>query len=208
MMTGRAFSPGTAANPGATSLLALDNAWNDLMAHELAHQWWGGLVSWETVSDNWITEGLATYSSLLFLKECRGEKAFARVLRRFRNDVKRYAGLGVPADGSKLKLLHRDIRIYQALVYAKPALMLAALADTIGEAELCGRLRGFLAERRGRNVGTAEFLARLSAGDERLAAAPGGVDQRPRFARGTVRPRQVLVLVIVLVKTLKRSLED
>ncbi len=162
------FQSRTRSNPGATSLLALDNAWNDLMAHELAHQWWGGLVSWETVSDNWITEGLATYSSLLFLKECRGEKAFARVLRRLRNDVKRYAGLGVPADGSKLKLLHRDIRIYQALVYAKPALMLAALADTIGEAELCRRLRSFLADRRGRNVGTLEFLERMSAGDDAL----------------------------------------
>jgi hypothetical protein len=152
----------------AGALLSLDNAWSDLLAHEVAHQWWGGLVSWETVGDNWITEGLATYSSLLFLKECRGEKVYAQVRRRFQRDVKLYEGQGVAADGGKLKLLHRDIKVYQALVYMKPALMLAALADTIGEAELCRRLRDFLLERRCRNVGTAELLARLSAGDEKM----------------------------------------
>ena len=162
------LSPRTSRNREATSLLSLDNAWSDLMSHEVSHQWWGGLISWETVSDNWITEGLATYSSLLFLKKCRGEKAFAGVLQRLRNDVKRYAWLGVPADGSKLKLLQRNVNAYQALVYAKPALMLAALAATIGEDELCRRLRGLLTERRGRNVGTAELLARLSAGDEKM----------------------------------------
>jgi len=148
--------------------LSLDNPWSDLMSHEVSHQWWGGIISWETVSDNWITEGLATYSSLLFLKKSRGEKAFAGVVRRLRNDVKRYAWLGAPTDGSKLKLLQRNVNAYQALVYAKPALMLTALAAAIGEDELCRRLRSLLTARRGRNVGTAEFLARLSAGDEKM----------------------------------------
>lgn len=152
----------------AGSLLALDNAWSDLLAHEVSHQWWGGLMSWETVADNWITEGLATYSSLLFLKERRGEKAYEQVRRRFEKDVKRYAGKGIAADGGKLKLLHRDVKVYQALVYMKPALMLAALSDSIGEAELCRRLRDFLRERRCRNVGTTELLTRLSAGDEKM----------------------------------------
>jgi hypothetical protein len=84
--------------------------------------------------------------------------------------VKKYAKLGVPADGFKLKLLNRDLKIYQALVYVKPALMLAAMADTIGEGELCRRLRGILKERRCRNLDTAEFLDVLSGGDENLHA--------------------------------------
>jgi hypothetical protein len=162
------LQPRTRPDPQCGSLLALDDVWSDLLSHEVSHQWWGGLVSWETAADHWITEGLATYSSLLYLKERRGEKAFARVRRRFHDDVKRYAGRGVTVDGGKLKLLHRDIQVYQALVYMKPALMFAALADTIGEAELCRRLRDFLTECRCRNVGTIELLSRLSAGDEEL----------------------------------------
>ena len=130
----------------------------------------GGGVSWQTSADNWITEGLATYSSLIYLRERKGEKEFRAVLRRFRRSVNLYAAKGVPADGAKLKLLNRDIRVYQALVYAKPALMLAELADTIGEAELCLRLRGILEAQRCRNLGTEQFLGLLSGGDPALGA--------------------------------------
>jgi hypothetical protein len=157
-------------NIQAESPLSMLDAKTDLLAHELAHQWWGGLVSWKTPADNWITEGLATYSTLLFLRQCQGEKAYRKIRRKLGQLVKRYAKLGVPAAGFKLKLQNRDLRVYQALVYVKPALMLAALADTIGESELCLRLRTILKNRRCRNVDTAEFLDLLSAGDENLLA--------------------------------------
>ncbi len=34
--------------------------------HEVAHQWWGNLVTWHSYRDQWICEGLANYISLLF----------------------------------------------------------------------------------------------------------------------------------------------
>jgi hypothetical protein len=148
--------------------MSLIDARIDLLAHEMAHQWWGGLVSWKTPADNWITEGLATYSTLLFLREWQGEKTCKKILKKLRRQVKRYAKMGVPADGANLKLKNRDLMVYQALVYAKPALMLLALADTIGEAELGRRLRTFLKNSRGSCVDTAEFLAMLSNGDKNL----------------------------------------
>jgi hypothetical protein len=164
------LKPRQRRNLQARSILALDEAMGDLLAHELAHQWWGGVVSWKTSADNWLTEGLATYSSLLYLRERRGEKMFRAALRRFRRTAKLYAGKGVPADGIKLKLLNREINVYQALVYVKPALMLAELADTIGEIEVCRRLRNILTTRRSCNLDTAEFLDLLSTGDPGLRA--------------------------------------
>ncbi len=39
-----------------------------LMAHELAHSWWGNLVTCETPEDMWLNEGWASYSSYLFFE--------------------------------------------------------------------------------------------------------------------------------------------
>lgn len=142
--------------------MSLVDARIDLLAHEMAHQWWGGLVSWKTPADNWITEGLATYATLLFLREWQGEKTCKKVLKKLRQQVKLYAKMGVPADGANLKLKNRSLMVYQALIYAKPALMLMALADRIGAAELGRRLRTFLKDFRGSSVDTDEFLAMLS----------------------------------------------
>ncbi|MBI5085074.1 MAG: hypothetical protein HZB13_10820, partial [Acidobacteria bacterium] len=41
---------------------------DEVTAHEVAHQWWGHLVGWETYRDQWLSEGLATFSSSLYLQ--------------------------------------------------------------------------------------------------------------------------------------------
>ncbi len=150
------------------SPLSMIDAGTDLLCHEIAHQWWGGLLSWKNVSDNWITEGLATYATLIYSRERLGEKAYRNILRRLRQQVKRNARKGAAADGFKLKLQYDDPRIYQSLVYLKPALMLAEIADRIGEADLCQLLRRILSDCRYRNLGTNEFLVLLSGGDAAL----------------------------------------
>src|SRR6267378_2443205 len=38
-------------------------------AHETAHKWWGDLITWKSYRDQWISEGLANYSSLMTLHE-------------------------------------------------------------------------------------------------------------------------------------------
>jgi len=52
------------------SFLANGNtAYEDVMAHELAHHWWGDYVTCETAEDMWINEGMAEYSAHLFFEE-------------------------------------------------------------------------------------------------------------------------------------------
>jgi hypothetical protein len=51
--------------------------------HEVAHQWWGDLVTWHSYRDQWFTEALATYSSLMLLQE-RNPAAFREIMDQYR----------------------------------------------------------------------------------------------------------------------------
>ncbi|MCW3123990.1 MAG: C-terminal target protein [Flavipsychrobacter sp.] len=46
-----------------------------IIAHELAHQWWGDHVTYRTWGDVWLSEGFATFSEQLFLSHFWGEPA-------------------------------------------------------------------------------------------------------------------------------------
>jgi hypothetical protein len=59
-----------------TMLLIYDQAFfrsgttapEQLMAHETAHQWWGNLVSPLSYRDTWLSEGMAEFSSMLYMR--------------------------------------------------------------------------------------------------------------------------------------------
>jgi aminopeptidase N len=54
----------------------LDFTSDHLVAHELAHQWFGDLVTSKTWSHSWLHEGFATYFDLLFTEHYEGEDEF------------------------------------------------------------------------------------------------------------------------------------
>ncbi len=55
-------------------------------AHETAHQWWGDLITWQTYRDQWISEALANYCSLMEL-EATNPSAFRHVLEYYRQEL-------------------------------------------------------------------------------------------------------------------------
>ena len=57
-----------------------------VLVHETAHQWWGDLVLWKSYRDQWISEGLANYASLLLLEQ-QNPAQFRQVLERYRRDL-------------------------------------------------------------------------------------------------------------------------
>ena len=51
-----------------------------LIAHEIAHQWFGDSVTESTWADLWLSEGFATYFAGLFLQKHESEEAFQRYM--------------------------------------------------------------------------------------------------------------------------------
>lgn len=69
-------------SPGAS-----DGVLNSMiLPHEIAHQWWGDLVGWQTYRDQWIVEALANYSALMMMETSQPD-AMRHVLQKYRDDL-------------------------------------------------------------------------------------------------------------------------
>jgi hypothetical protein len=101
------------------------------IAHEIAHQWWGQGLSWGSYHDQWLSEGLAQFASVLYLKEKYGEGAYSQIMKKFSSWTRKKSNWGAILMGSRIS--YSDYEAYQAIVYNKAALVLNMLKDLLGE---------------------------------------------------------------------------
>jgi hypothetical protein len=50
--------------------------WRYVAPHEIAHQWWGHIIGWDSYHDQWMSEGFAEFSSSLYVQIIRGDEKF------------------------------------------------------------------------------------------------------------------------------------
>jgi hypothetical protein len=92
-------------------------------AHETAHQWWGDLVTWKSYRDQWISEGLANYSSLMMLQE-KNPVAFHQIMERYRQALVENKNGELPKDAGPVTLGMRLLSShapegYEAISYGR-----------------------------------------------------------------------------------------
>ena len=108
------------------------------LAHETAHQWWGNMVAWRSYRDQWLSEGFAEYSGILYTGVREGTGARNDLLGRLRSSLKdppvteTGIGKGRLVDVGPIILGHRlstrkTQGAYQTLIYNKGALVLRML---------------------------------------------------------------------------------
>jgi aminopeptidase N len=114
-----------------------------LMAHELAHQWWGDDVTCGSWSDIWINEGFATYSEALTQEYFDGERAFYYWKRYADNLISREPHGSVYVYGNDTL----DVgRVFEwRLSYLKGAMVLHMLRKQLGDNTFFLFLRRFRA---------------------------------------------------------------
>ena len=102
-----------------------------LIAHEIAHQWFGDSVTESTWSDLWLSEGFATYFAALFVQRFEGEDAFRMSMNN--------AALAVFAYEKKklVPMFDRDtenlMELLNANAYQKGAWVLHMLRSQLGD---------------------------------------------------------------------------
>ena len=50
--------------------------WRYVAPHEIAHQWWGHVIGWDSYHDQWMSEGFAEFSASLYVQFIRGNEKF------------------------------------------------------------------------------------------------------------------------------------
>ena len=124
-----------------------------VVAHELAHQWWGDDVSLERWSDIWLNEGFASYAEWLWAEhEKTGtpqQLAQAVYDAHPAGDAFWTVKPGDPGAQNQ----------FDAAVYDRGALAIQALRDTIGDTAFLKLLKAWPAQHRYGNGTIAEFQA-------------------------------------------------
>ena len=132
-------------------------------AHEIAHQWWGQAVGWNTYHDQWLSEGFAQYFATLYVGHQRGDEAFRSILGDMRKWAMRESDQGPVHLGYRLGHVRNDGRIFRALVYDKGAAVLHMLRRLISDEAFFPGLRRFYASWRFRPAGTEDLRRAMEA---------------------------------------------
>jgi hypothetical protein len=107
---------------------------NSRYAHEIAHQWFGNLISWASPYDNWLSESFAEYLSYLFMSEGAKDKTKAKVqLREWETDVGECSEFSSVYGASALNGTAAHQRCYTQLLYGKGPYVLHALRHDMGD---------------------------------------------------------------------------
>jgi aminopeptidase N len=136
---------------------ALDHDVDGLVSHELAHQWWGDLLTCREWSEGWLNEGFATYFEYVWREHAKGrDEADVELLA----DAEGYlAEAGRYQRPVVCRQYDEPIHLFDAHLYEKGGRVLHMLRHELGEATFW-RALGHYARKHARGSVETRDLAR------------------------------------------------
>lgn len=130
--------------------------WRNVVIHEVAHQWFGNAVTEYDWNDVWLSEGFATYFTLLYIEHAYGREEFVRGLEASRRTVMTFA-----ATRPDYTIIHRNLDrmedVTSSHTYQKGSWTLHMLRGVIGDEAFQRGIRAYYREHFNANATTADF---------------------------------------------------
>lgn len=135
-----------------------------VIVHEIAHQWWYGLVGNNEIKDAWLDESLSEYSTALFFDKfseysisyddfvseaLSSYLLYVDVIQTLRGDVNTKMNLAVNE--------YQNDYEYSYMVYVKGVIMFDSLKNMVGEKNVVNGLKKYYALNKFKNATTADF---------------------------------------------------
>ncbi len=173
--------------------------WRNVVIHEIAHQWFGDAVTESDWNEVWLSEGFATYFTLLFIEHAYGRDEFADGLRASRKTV-----IAFDSTHPNYRVVHENLvnmaDVTTAMTYQKGSWTLHMLRAEMGDDQFWTGIRKYYARYRDRITTTAEFreVMERAAGHDLGAFFQqwlyrGGIPKLAGTWRWDAKARQVVV---------------
>lgn len=131
-------------------------AWENTMAHELSHHWWGNLVTCRSAEEMWLNEGWASYSEYLFLQELYGDSTYNEIVKFNHTYVLHYSAA---VDGNNYFALSAmpPEYTYGNTTYIKGADVVHTLRGFMGDDAFFSCIKEFLQEYKFQDVSSQDL---------------------------------------------------
>jgi aminopeptidase N len=140
---------------------ALEGDADGLVAHELAHQWFGDLLTCKDWSHIWLNEGFASYFDPLFTEHDRGEDAFRLEMEGAQQS---YLGSDRFYRRPIVETRYESSQsMFDGMTYAKGACVLHTLRGLLGNEIWWKGLRAYVAAQKAKVVETDDFRKAMEA---------------------------------------------
>ncbi|QRM91018.1 M1 family peptidase [Lacinutrix sp. WUR7] len=142
----------------------VDKNYVNVNAHELAHQWFGDLVTETSGTHHWLQEGFATYYALLAERHVFGDDYYYFKLYEYAQELAAQDRLGTSTEVMNAKASSLTF-------YKKGAIVLHMLHEKVGDIAFKTAVKSYLEKYAFQNVETDNFIDEVAqASDQDLSA--------------------------------------
>jgi len=106
----------------------------DLVSHELAHSWFGDLVTCKNWSELWLNEGFATYMEAASREALHGRDSYINQLQQDRDEYIASEGISRNKHPLQNRTAKPDQSLFDVTTYQKGGAVLHMLRETVGTA--------------------------------------------------------------------------